>query len=63
MTDGLARCAVLFNGARLRNALDHAGISVIEVRRWGWDQPHPVEVSVLGEHAADVPRAVVAADT
>jgi hypothetical protein len=55
----LARCAVQFEGRRLRAALERAGLMTIEVRRLGWEAPHRVDATVLGAHVTDLPRVVV----
>ena len=58
MSGRLVKCVVRWNGDRLRQALARAGLTVIEVRRWGWEAPRVVPADALGEHASDVPRAV-----
>jgi hypothetical protein len=59
MSGKLARCAVQFQGARLRAAVNRAGFVVVEWRHWGWEAPCRVPPDVIGEQAANVPHAVM----
>ena len=59
MSGKLARCSLRYEAGRLRPALSQAGLSVIEVKHWGWEAPRPVARAVLGEHLAEVPPAVI----
>jgi hypothetical protein len=59
MSGKLARCAVQFQGQRLRGALSRAGFVVIEWSHWGWEAPRRVPPDVIGEQAANVPAVVV----
>jgi hypothetical protein len=59
-TDGkLASCWVRSGHDRLRGVLEQAGFAVVEVRRLGWEAPHPVSEAVLGTHAQHVPNAII----
>jgi hypothetical protein len=60
MSGQLARCGLRYEAGRLRPALNRAGISIIEVKHWGWEAPRPVVRTALGEHVAEVPAAVIA---
>jgi hypothetical protein len=60
MSRSLARCAVPRQGDRLRDALRRAWFQLLEWRHWGWEAPRPVPPDVIGEQAANVPRAVIA---
>jgi hypothetical protein len=57
----LARCALApWARRRVVAALERGGLTVIPVRRWGWEAPHKVRAGVLGEHVTRVPRVVSA---
>lgn len=58
MSGQVARCAVQFQGARLRAALSRAGFVVVEWSHWGWEAPRQVPEAVIGEQVVNVPRAV-----
>ncbi len=60
MSGELASCTVSFQGARLRAALDRAGLTIVEVTGWGWEAPHRVDRETLGAHARELPGAIVA---
>jgi hypothetical protein len=60
MNGELASCTLWwFHGERLRAAVRRAGLRIIGVRRLGWEAPHPVSTYALGEHANEVPSAIV----
>jgi hypothetical protein len=59
----LARCSIPRGQvARVRSALGRAGIDVIDVSAWGWEEPRPVEPRLLGVHVGEVPACVLRPD-
>jgi hypothetical protein len=57
----LARCGLKhWDRRRALAALERAELTVIEVRRLGWEAPHRVHSDVLGPLVEDVPEVVVA---
>jgi len=56
---GAAGLCIVRHDRALRESLARAGLTVIEIRRWGWDSPRRVHALELSAHIADVPRSIV----
>ena len=60
---GQAGLCIVHRVEALREALARAGVSVIEIRRWGWDMPRRIRLEELGTHHQDeLPPSIVRAD-